>query len=68
MRWLRQRWAALSGHPRDLPDAAPDSSSRLQYGELIAAARGEDAALDARLRQSAERISRSQEQAEDGED
>ena len=64
MRWLRARWATVLGHRPARPPAVDEGDGRLPYHELISEAQGDDQALDARLRQSAERIQRHDE-AED---
>lgn len=66
MRWLHKRWAGWWGRSSKGPDVAEIGGNRLAYDELIKAAGGEDTALDARLRQSAERIGRQHD--EPGED
>ena len=65
MGWLRRRWAGQPARPTEQPDAVADGGGRLQYDELIAAARGEDPALDARMRQSAARIERQHDEPDD---
>lgn len=65
MRWLRRWWAAWWDRPSTGPNVAEDGGSWLPYDELISAARSEDPALDARLRQSAERIRQHEEPDED---
>lgn len=64
MRWLRERWAWRDRRSNKRTDAAETGGGPLSYEELIRAAAGEDTALDARLRQSAERISSQDESAE----